>query len=276
MNLDQVHEQISTQAAEGKLDSAPAENTESQSSAPLSEKQQQQIADLEKMERFSFKGKEWTPKDLESAILMQSDYTKKTQALAEDRKFYENLPFDLQRVAAQPSLAEEFKKIYPEKYHSYLTAIEQKNTQGAEQEAPSQAQKQSMDPEFVSRFEKLESAWKEQEIKTAEAKIDQVFTKMKSKYEYVDEEQVIARAQHMLSKGEKLDDAAWEKIFKTVNDLEHSKFQAWHKKQVATQQEAHQKGKDIGGGGGIPGQAPKKISSFKEAEQAMMDAINQR
>jgi hypothetical protein len=276
MNLDQVHEQISTQAAEGKLDSAPAPKEESQQSAQAESNQQSQLTELEKLERFSYKGKEWTPKDLESAILMQSDYTKKTQAIAEERKYYENLPHDLMRVAAQPGLAEEFKRIYPEKFHNYLTAIEQQNNQGVEAQVPSQAQKPGIDPEFVSRFERLESAWKEQEIKTAETKIEQVFSKMKSKYEYVDEEQVIARAQHALSKGEKLDDSAWEKIFKTVNDLEHSKFQAWHKKQVATQQEAHQKGKDIGGGGGIPGQAPKKLSSFKDAEQAMMDALSQQ
>lgn len=276
MNLDQVHDQISTQAAEGKLDAAPAPKEDSQQSAQAPSNQQSQLTELEKLERFSYKGKEWTPKDLESAILMQSDYTKKTQAIAEERKYYENLPHDLMRVAAQPGLAEEFKKIYPEKFHSYLTAIEEKNNHGYAPEAPSQAQQQGIDPEFRSRFEKLEAAWQEQEIKTAETKIDQVFTKMKAKYEYVDEEQVIARAQHALSKGEKLDDSAWEKIFKTVNDLEYSKFQAWHKKQVATQQEAHLKGKDIGGGGGIPGQAPKKLSSFKDAEQAMMDALSQQ
>jgi hypothetical protein len=80
-----------------------------------------QISELEKLEKIKYNGKVLSGKDLARELkegsLRLSDYTKKTQAIAEERKYYDNLAVDLQKLKANPALVDQFKSIYPQKFH---------------------------------------------------------------------------------------------------------------------------------------------------------------
>ena len=69
------------------------------------------IPDLEKLAKFRYKGKTLTLDDLQKMGMMQNDYQKKTQELAKERKYWDNLDSDLGNVRDNPKLANEFKKL---------------------------------------------------------------------------------------------------------------------------------------------------------------------
>jgi hypothetical protein len=83
----------------------------------------QEMIELESLDKFKFRGKEWTPEEIDKAMLLQADYTRKTQAISAESKFIDNLDADLRAVRSNPDLTSEFKKLYPEKYHKFLDVV---------------------------------------------------------------------------------------------------------------------------------------------------------
>lgn len=244
----------------------------------LSSRQAAEIADLEKLGKFKFDGKEWTAKDLKNAYLMHSDYTRKTQALSEERRYAENVGYDLIAVANDPSLAAKFKEIYPKQYHAQLDQVLSYVQKGGVQQSsqPQQSQQRSsVDPDFQQRFERLEKSIQEKEVAAVEAQLDATFSKLSEKYKFADEETVIARAQALLNRGVELNDATWNELFKQINDARQAQYQSFYKAQVGKQQSANVRGKDMGPGGGIPGEAPKKLS-LKEVRDYAISQLENR
>lgn len=246
-------------------ESAPSESA-SPESAPPSE----QIADLESMPKFRFGGREWTPKEFQGAYMMQADYTRKTQALAEERKYYDNLSADLAAVKKDPGLAAKFKEIYPTKYHAYLDYVSQA------QPAPgqgSQSHSSNIDPSIMNRFQALEQDMNERKVAAINAELDARFKTLSEKYPYADEEAAIARAQAAHAKGIQLNDKVWDQIWKAVHEKNESLFKKSYSAQVNKQKSANQKGKDAAAGGGIPGQAPKQPRTIKEASKFALEEM---
>lgn len=278
MSLDQAREAMEADLS-GKSEAAPVEQPQrdNSSKAEFSNQDIDKILELDGLEKFKYKGRELSLKDLETwekGHMMQSDYTKKTQALSEERKYYDNLAVDLANVRNNPALRSEFLKIYPEKFHSYLDFLGDRNTQPQAQ-THQQSEQQGVNPEIMQRLQKvdeIESYIKEQEVKAIDAKLDVIFKKMSEKYPMADEERVLAMAQSLHNQGTKLDDNMWDKIWANIHNRTESMFKDYQKKLINKQQEASQRAKDApGSGGGLPGQAPKKLS-FKEAtEQAIRD-----
>jgi len=234
------------------------------------ESQQTDVLDIDSVEKFKFGGREWTPKELKNAYMMQSDYTRKTQAIAEERKFYDNLSYDLEKVVKNPALVEEFKKVYPEKFHGYLNYVSKNQPeQGHKVE-----QTGEVDPKFMDRFSQLEQKINtyeqmlhEQRVAAVDAELDSKFKQLSEKYPMADEEAVIARAQSLISRGEKLDDKVWDVLWKSVNDKNQKLAEQFYKKKVTQQQTINKQGKDIASGGGQVGQAPARPRTIKEATQ---------
>ena len=233
------------------------------------------ILELDSLASFKYKGRDLSPKDLdnwERGNMMQSDYTKKTQAISEERKYYDNLHVDLASVRDNPALANEFRKTYPEKFHNYLDFLGNRNTQNPETQP--EGIKPSLDPEIMSRLQKvdqMENYIREQEVKAVDAKLDVIFQKMAVKYPMADEERVLAMAQGLHNQGTKLDDAMWDKIWSAVQQKTEGMFKTYQKNLVSKQQEASGKAKDTAPGGGTVGQAPKRMSFREATEQAVSD-----
>lgn len=251
-------------------DNAPSESYSEQ--APQTAAPSQDFVDLDSVSKFRFGGKEWTPKEFQGAYMMQADYTRKTQQLAEERKYFDNLNADLAAVKQNPTLEAKFREIYPAKYHAYLDYVAQKKEAQGNQN--NQQNYQQNDPAYMRRFEALEADMNARKVEAINAELDARFKTLSERYPLADEEAAIARAQALHSKGIQLTDTVWDKVWKEVSDKNMERFKKYGSEQVNKQKTANQKGKDAAPGGGIPGQAPKRPRTIKEASAYALEEMN--
>jgi hypothetical protein len=248
------------------------------------------ITELDKLERFRYQGKEWTPKDLEKAILRQEDYTRKTQTLAEERKaiesarseqrFYENLYADLNLVKQNPQLAAEFIKVYPQKFHQMLKQVVQET--GSTQATQSQGQNPYIDVEARSELQQLRSILHEQEVAKSKVEIESQISNLTKKYPDAIPELVIGRVYEAYNQqlaqdpNAKLSAQVWEDTFKAVNDEIKRMVQTKYGDLVKKQTSANAKGKDVGSGGGTPTTAPRKFKKLSDVKDFMIQDLSGR
>lgn len=243
------------------------------------------IAEIEKLAKFKFQGQEWTPKELERAILRQKDYTQKTQQIAQvkkefesQQKFYLNYAADLRTIEKsspeqRQALISEFIKIYPQQFHSELDKA-LRNLSGQDQSSATRTQ-QSHTPDvaLLSRLQSLEKIHHEQAVERSRASIESNIQKLSSKYKDAIPELVIGRvfeAYNQLAEQDpqaKLTDKMWEDTFKTVDEEMKSRMKNNYGDLVKKQTEANAKGKAPDASGGTVGRAPHKFKSLKEATQ---------
>lgn len=264
-------ENESTVAVESSQDSTAQSDSSSQSASENQPTQavSDQIVELESLPKFKFGGREWTPKDLQGAYMMNSDYTRKTMALAEERKYVDNLRADLEHVRNNPSLEELFKSRYPRQYHQYLDLVLPANrNQG-------QGRNQGIDPQFLDRFQRLETEIQETKVNAILAELDAKAAVLSKKYPFADEEAVLSRAQSLVDRGEKVTDGIWEALWRTVHERNQKAWESFQAQRVNEQRRVNKSGKDVGSGGGTPGVAPRKAKTIKEAtEMALSDLTN--
>lgn len=285
---NQMVSDLSEQGSSPSNDNQVSSNSSSQ--ALSSEREQevaQALAELDKMDKFKFQGQEWTPKDLEKAILRQKDYTQKTQSLSDERKsfgderkFYENLAWDLMKLRDNPSMVQEFVKVYPQQFHQYAEqflkqASNQVQQQGNQGQPPQQSH---ADVQTLSRLERLEKFYNDQEVAKNETEIKNIMTSMSTKYPDAAnfQEMVLGRAYESHTQGTQLTPQVWEDIYKQVNDQVGSMLKTKYGDLVKKQQAANVKARDVGAGGGTVGTAPKKFKGFKEATAAAIADLTNR
>lgn len=287
-----------TSAAEeflAKDQASPTENKEVQSteqapqldaSATSAEKAEvvAALVELEKLEKFKFGGKEWTgpafKEEFDKGTLRLQDYTKKTQAVAEERraleeekKFNDNLEYDLDLVKANPrailkdgrDVVTAFMQTYPERYHSSL----QKALNGPSEQTgqPPVQQTPQVDFHTLKRLERFEKILDAQETAKYENEIERTMTDLSAKYPLAGEfkELVMARAESVIGQGgAEFSKELWEDIFKQVNHKVDGIIKAQYGTLVKKQTEANAKSQDVGAGGGTAGRAPQKFSKFDD------------
>lgn len=234
------------------------------------------MLDLDSAKKFKFQGREWTPEELNKATLMQSDYSRKTQEIAKERKFHDNLKADLEHVKRDPNLAEAFKQAYPEKFHDYLRFVlaeakAEAKAQQTESNQPLQLPKELQDK--MSQVDQFLSEVKTQKQSAIEAEIDSRFDVLSKKYPWADEDVVISKAQSLIDQNKQLppdqrvqfDDKTWENLWKSVHSASEAKAKKIYSEQIKQQSAANSKGRDAASSGGIPGQAPRTPKTIKEA-----------
>jgi hypothetical protein len=264
-------ENLNTESTESAPSEAPAAES-GQSEQPTA----QEILDLDSVEKFRFSGRELTPKELQSMVMMQSDYTRKTQQIAEERKYYDNLSVDLEAVKRNPSLAAQFKSTYPAKFHSYLgyavQNYQQQTQQNPQNASQGQNPRQADSTQFEQRLSQMESDFQERKVAAAEQEIDLIFKKNAGKFPMADEEAVLARAQTLLDRlrtdngpSAKITDSQWDNLFKSVHERNQKLADKYYSDKINKQKQANARGKDAAPGGGIPGQAPSQPRTLKAA-----------
>ena len=274
---EQASQETSTQTSPEAITAKEVFNTDWTKDLNQGAKDEPTIYDLEKLSKFKYQGQELTPKDLEAMILRQKDYTQKTQALSKEResfqseqKFYENLYYDLNNVKNNPQLANEFIKIYPEKFHEYL-----KQVLGQTDQTQKQEQRPVYDVETNSRLQKLESFYYEQEVAKNTQEINSTVDRLTQKYPDALPELAISRIYEAYNRGEKITQDAWENAFKTADlemkDLIKTKYGDLVKKQT----QVNNKSRDVESGGGTLGRAPQKFKSLSDVTNfAVKDLTN--
>lgn len=266
------------EATEQKIETA-SESEQQVSAKPESTQttEAQELMDLDKLEKFRFQGKEWSPKDLRDAYMMKQDYTKKTQELSETRKYVDNFAADLAMVREKPELINRLGEFYPPQYVELAKKLLARDESSHQESSKTPTQSpNSSDPEIEkikSKFAEWEAerAQERQEreaarVKENESWLDNNLESMSRKYPEANREVVLARAQMFCDQNEgKLTEQDLEKIFKKTHDEFSATWEKRQKEKINKQLEAHSKTKDIGSGGGIPGGAPKGFKTIKEA-----------
>jgi hypothetical protein len=233
----------------------------------------QTVAELERLEKFKFDGKEYTPDQLRRERMLHADYTKKTQELSKERKFYDNLRYDLEKVRKNPALIDEFRQIYPEKFHAYLEMIEARAqaNQSRMGDEMSGEERADLSPEVKEKLERFESYVRDQETSKHEAILEAKFSTLSKKYPDAIEDMVLARAQSLLDHKVQLTDQVWDKLWKESHNLIQSKVNNKQKTTLEAQREANKRASDTGSNGGTPGQAPAKMKLKDVADFAIND-----
>lgn len=242
------------------------------------------VTELDKLEKFKFENQEYTPQELKKAILRQQDYTRKTQEFSQERRFYDNLSADLKHVRGNPALAQEFRRIYPEKFHQYLEHISQDfGNNGATQPTTTPQSSNSpkyaeIDPQYLSRFEKVENALFEKEVEAIETSLEAQEKEFSQKYPMADIETVYSKAQTLLDKNSalpkdehvKLDKETWDRLYKQDHEKNKQRYENYYKETINKQKQAGLKARDSGVGGAMPGTSPKRHKTIKEATEAAL------
>lgn len=279
MNLqDRVNAEATPEETNPIEESPQAEDTGGEPAGGETTSDATAILDLTKAEKFTFEGKEWTPDELKQAVMLQSDYTKKTQALAEERKaleplnafkeeqkFYDNLDKDLAFVRSNPQAAQQFRETYPEKFHRFLGAL------GVEQPQASNVANQGLPSEVLREIEGLKQTQEQmtqfmsqKEQETFNAKLEAIEGDFKDKYKYANLPDVYAMAQESFKDNDidpkQLDKKHLEPFFEASHKYNLDQYKAWHKQELEAAKSRNREAGDIGKGGGVPGEAPEKIA----------------
>lgn len=269
--------EISTGAPAGEKFSSEAPKTETTET-----KGQPTVADLDKLERFRFAGREWSPKELKNAYLMQSDYTRKMQEVAETRKYTDNFASDLQTVLKDRHRLEEMRRIYPKEYMDVAERILQEKGGQPAPTQPTQTDSVKSHPEFQQLRSELDQwkAEKEQaQVASNQSWLDTQFDKLAKKYPFADPEVITARAEIAITRhGQKLaadgnGEQLLDRLFKKNDEEIKAKWAEHYKGKVNQQIDVGKRGKDVGAGGGVPGSAPKGFKTIKEATNAFLSDI---
>jgi len=228
-------------------DSIPQESSSSET-APNSttgEGTAPEVFELDKLEKFMYGGREWTQKDLQGSIMMQSDYTRKTQSVAKEKEFISNLKADIRSLRKEPTLIEEFKKLYPKDYHDLADSV----IEGLQSTNVERGEKKGVDPQMDKRLATLEKYMQAEGAKTIEAQMTSTFAALKPKYPLAFEESVLAMADMVVDRAKngefderfldqetgRISDAGWEKIFKSIQERNKKAFDSQYKTMVEGQ-----------------------------------------
>lgn len=246
----------------------------------------QEIVELDKLDRFKWNGREWTPKDLKDAALRQEDYTKKTQEVSEARKYAENFAADLDLVRENPALLSELKKLYPPSYVKVAERVlKHLSTSEPEKPAAAATRVSALDETRVQKLleEKLNPLleWKESQdkerheaqVESRGREIDSWFDKYSKKYSNADLEVINARALSAVEQGVQISEQVIEKLFKAHHEEVEKRYTERYRKQIEEQQKANRSAQDAGPGGGVPGKAPVEVKTMKDARRRMEDDI---
>lgn len=232
------------------------------------------VVDLDSAAKVKFGGKEYTPsqfKEWQSGYMRQQDYTKKTQDVAQESKYWTNLGADLDKVKGNPQLVEQFKQIYPQKFHSYLKTMGLETPPVTKVEGlPDDVAKRFLDVE--SKLQRQEQAAQQREVAALEQKLEVIGETMTKKYPFASEQEALSVAEMLAAGGQELDQKAWEEVYKTIHSRNEQLAMGQIQAKQKTQTVANKKARDTSAGGGIPGQAPANYRSIKEATEAYLKA----
>lgn len=275
--------ELSDQAAEAAVKAS--ESVEEEVVVEEESKVDSDLVDLDGLDKFVFQGKEFTPEELTKSVLMQRDYTKKSQEVAKERKFMENLRYDLLEVRREPKLVEKFKEIYPENYHELVDVFLSNSTKTGESKHRPQEDAESLDDPLVlkklsemeNKIKEYDERVREERIAAEDAKLDAVFKTFGVKYDLADPDAVILKAQRLLEMNQDvpgfyITDKHWEKLFKQDHTARESYYSEREKKRLEEQVKKGERAADTGAGGQAVGRERKRMT-FDEATERMIQDL---
>jgi len=243
----------------------------------------QELADLDKLEKFRFKGREWTRKEFEDGHLRQQDYTRKMQTLSEKTKFVENFPHDLRTVIADRSKLSDLERIYPKEFVAHAKEILAAYPAKAEPQGQQLTSKPEVPEEFRKEFDAMKASvaeWQQErertEIEQNQKWLNNQFDSLSKKYSHAHSEVVYARAESAARQGVQITADVLDKLFKACNDEMKKRSDELYKDKINQQLKAGKEAKDVGAGGDLAGGAPKNYKTIKDATAGFLADIANR
>ena len=296
MNIDETTNDAQNLESNESLETTPSEQVpEARTIAEATNRassEMQAILDLSTAQKVRLDGKEYSISDIkewQKSGLRQSDYTKKTQELAAERKKLadeyepykkysgENLLADLMTIKNKPELIPQFKEIYGDKYSSALDLLGLNKEE--KQEIKQEMQSMGLDSKTRAELDEVLSlgrTLKERENQAMAAELDARFSEMGKKYPHVDEELAMTRLEALASKKGTLEPQDYESVYSQLNKKMTEIADSIYKSKVTAQKNKNAQGADIPSGGGIPGNAPKTPRTIKEAQELALQAMMQQ
>lgn len=291
-DFEGVHQAIETRFSGGDKSSdqpeqtteqsAPQTQNQPQGNTPQTEAQVAQALELSKAEKFMIDGKEYTYDKLRKEMLLQQDYTRKTQEHAQAVKDFQkqkeldsHFRADLPKVLKNPELLSELAQHYPKEY--VQLAREYLGMSKAGQQKTTQDQG-TLTREEISELIKSEVSTARDQVISEQnlEKLNVILEQMKTKYpEFKDgrmERFVLSELQALASQDIKIDAGKIEETFQSLNEWLQGSRDSYHKAQLKKQSEANKKGSDMGAGGGTPGQAPQRLK-LNQVSGALTDHL---
>jgi len=257
---------VQAQSAEAQ---APAAAAPEATSAPST-------TELDGLSEFTFQGEKYTPDQLHKTLAEFKQLSEQAKNYSQYEKFDKNLETDLDNVLQDPRLAERFKQVYPPKYHGIVDRLLRDQRQAAN---PPPAQS-ALPKEFMNEFGQVKERLRffeerahQAEVAAASAKLDSILPPIFKKYPMAIEDQVYSRAEALLSQGQKLTDAAWERLARESHEMAQKRADQFYGEKLKSQLDKGRSGRDAGPGGSTPGQAPKVPKTFEEARAAMLESV---
>lgn len=239
------------------------------------------ITDIGGISKFSFGGEEYTPERLSQIFGEHKSWSEQVKEYEKVKEFEDNLEIDIENVLNDPRLAPRFKQVYPQKYHFLVDRFLSKPGQTLAQTG--NAQTPALPKEFLTEFNQLRNQigtisqkFTQTEIDAANAKMDAIFPKMLTKFPLANEDQVLTKAEAMLSRKEKVTDAVWERLFRESHEGMSKRADQFYGTKMKSQIDKGQRGKDSPAGGGVPGMKPNKPRTFDEAREAMLASLQHK
>lgn len=243
--------------------------------------------DLDGLDSFVFQGKKYTPEELRNEMMMRADYTKKTQELAKYKKYDENLDVDLAFVRKNPQAAEQFKKIYPEKYHRLLDVILERDEADRQSGKDlAQTSPEDLHPALQQalmeirthkdELEQIKGIFHEQKVQANMGTIDHIFKVNTEKYPFASEDAVINKVQSLIEMNKDnpnfhISDALWERHFRLSHQENEKRYEQLYKARIDEQLKKGERAKDSGPGGLAPGRERKKVALGDVADIMIAD-----
>jgi hypothetical protein len=249
--------------------------------------QAQALFDISKAEKFLLEGKEITREQFLKERMLHSDYTRKTQEFAKERQAWEearaqeqeqqtmrmDFEADKRIVRDDPTRIGELTQHYPREWvDSFRRELLGQQSQPTREVSAALARDEIesiIESKFKNYDEKVENA-------KLVGELENIFTDLKSTYPAMKdgrmERFVLTELQAIDERGEKIDRKVIEDTTKSLIDW-ISQGKISHTRETMKQQsEANKKAKDIGSGGGTPGQAPAKLK-LGEVKGALMNHL---
>lgn len=288
---------VFSEAAESLLDQQGGASQQTQTDQSQTQGTQeaqsldQAIFDLEKAEKFTFGGREWTRDGLKALIdqekkfqSMDKDYTTKMQTLSKERKsfeensnYYKNLHWDLPKLVQNPSLIQEFIQKYPPEFHKIAAEYLKANQPGQSEQQRGVQNQPTVDVDTLSRLERLEKLNTQREIRTHEQEITNIRQELNQKFPNVNrpstQKMILAEAYELLEARREtepefqLTKEDWEQIYKQVSDEVAAIAKADYGDLVKKQTEANSKAKGVAPGGGTAAAPPVKFKKFDQIDK---------
>lgn len=257
-------------------------NLNQEGAAGAADQAAEQIVDLDGLSSFKYQGNTYTPDQLLDIFQGYQKYGETSAYVSEDEKYWSNVFVDIEKVVRDPNLTDAFKQTYPKRFHAFLDRELNRSQQGqgsARQPGESPESKMQLPPELMeklNRVDAMEQYIHRAEVEAASAKIDALLPPLLQKYELADEDKVLMAAEKLLSRGQKLTDAAWERLVREDHERTQKRADKVYEAKLKSQLKKGEEGRDTGPGGATPGQAPVKPRTFAEAQAAMIASMRNK